>query len=115
MSTSSGSRVRREGTIATSSNPYALRAILPLPISISIASPPGCSDAHPLPGGRQTSSMRGRYHAARGRRRRFSVLLDDVPRAVDPQVGHPGVQAVALDEPRVILEVSQVLQLREHV
>src|SRR4029453_2636995 len=41
MSTSSGSRVRREGTIATSSNPYARRAIFPLPISISILVPPG--------------------------------------------------------------------------
>src|SRR5262245_12847550 len=36
MSTSSGSRVRREGTIATSSNPYARRATFPLPISISM-------------------------------------------------------------------------------
>ncbi len=37
MSTSSGSRVRREGTIAMSSNPYARRAFLPRPISTSIA------------------------------------------------------------------------------
>src|SRR4051794_1144647 len=36
MSTSSGSRVRREGTIAMSSNPYARRAFLPRPISTSI-------------------------------------------------------------------------------
>ena len=36
MSMSSGSRVRREGTIAMSSNPYARRACLPRPISISI-------------------------------------------------------------------------------
>ena len=35
---SSGSRVRREGTIAMSSNPYARRPFLPRPISISIAS-----------------------------------------------------------------------------
>jgi hypothetical protein len=35
MSTSSGSRVRLEGTIATSSKPYARRAALPMPISIS--------------------------------------------------------------------------------
>ena len=34
---SSGSRVRREGTIAMSSKPYARRAFLPRPISISIA------------------------------------------------------------------------------
>ena len=33
---SSGSRVRREGTIAMSSKPYARRAFLPRPISISI-------------------------------------------------------------------------------
>jgi hypothetical protein len=37
-SMSSGSRVRLEGTIAMSSNPYAWRAFLPRPISISIAS-----------------------------------------------------------------------------
>ena len=37
MSMSSGSRVRREGTIAMSSNPYARRAFLPRPISTSIA------------------------------------------------------------------------------
>src|ERR1035438_8629727 len=36
MSTSSGSRVRRDGTIAMSSNPYALLAFLPRPISTSI-------------------------------------------------------------------------------
>src|SRR6266516_4667428 len=39
MSTSCGSRVRREGTIAMSSNPYAWRAFLPLPISISMPQP----------------------------------------------------------------------------
>ena len=33
---SSGSRVRREGTIAMSSKPYARRPFLPRPISISI-------------------------------------------------------------------------------
>src|SRR6478672_9835610 len=37
MSMSSGSRVRRDGTIAMSSKPYAWRAFLPRPISISIA------------------------------------------------------------------------------
>ena len=35
MSTSSGSRVRRLGTIAMSSNPYARRPDLPMPISTS--------------------------------------------------------------------------------
>src|SRR5947199_2803602 len=35
MSTSCGSRVRLDGTIAMSSNPYACRAFLPRPISIS--------------------------------------------------------------------------------
>src|SRR2546423_10244907 len=39
MSTSSGSRVRLEGTIATSSNPYARLACFPAPISNSISSP----------------------------------------------------------------------------
>src|SRR3954452_9240171 len=36
MLTSSGSRVRREGTIATSSKPYARRAVFPMPISNSM-------------------------------------------------------------------------------
>src|SRR5262245_23947050 len=35
MSTSCGSRVRRDGTIAMSSKPYACRAFFPIPISIS--------------------------------------------------------------------------------
>src|SRR3954471_2802312 len=39
MSTSSASRVRRLGTIAMSSNPYARRAFLPRPISISNPNP----------------------------------------------------------------------------
>ena len=39
MSMSSGSRVLREGTIAMSSKPYALRPFLPRPISTSIGSP----------------------------------------------------------------------------
>ncbi len=39
MSTSSASRVRRLGTIAMSSKPYARRAFLPRPISISNACP----------------------------------------------------------------------------
>ena len=42
MSTSSGSRVRRLGTIAMSSNPYARRPVLPIPISTSTA-PPECA------------------------------------------------------------------------
>src|SRR3954468_1794817 len=37
MSMSSGSRVRRDGTIAMSSKPYAGRAFLPRPISTSMA------------------------------------------------------------------------------
>src|SRR3954468_21758771 len=37
MSTSSGSLVRREGTMAMSSNPYARRAFFPRPISTSMA------------------------------------------------------------------------------
>src|SRR5215210_2335222 len=40
MSTSWGSRVRLEGTIAMSSNPYACRAFFPRPISISTLSSP---------------------------------------------------------------------------
>src|SRR3954454_7414211 len=37
MSMSSGSRVRRDGTIAMSSKPYARRPFLPRPISTSMA------------------------------------------------------------------------------
>jgi hypothetical protein len=36
ISTSRGSRVLLEGTIAMSSKPYACRAVLPRPISISM-------------------------------------------------------------------------------
>src|SRR5919204_6875692 len=39
MSTSSGSRVRRLGTMAMSSNPYARRPDLPMPISTSATQP----------------------------------------------------------------------------
>src|SRR5205085_9666445 len=39
MSTSSGSRVRRLGTMAMSSNPYARRPDLPIPISTSTCPP----------------------------------------------------------------------------
>src|SRR5258707_585666 len=39
MSTSSGSRVRRLGTIAISSNPYARRPDFPIPISTSTCPP----------------------------------------------------------------------------
>src|SRR5450759_1753473 len=39
MSTSRGSRVRRDGTMAMSSNPYPRRAVLPRPISISMDPP----------------------------------------------------------------------------
>src|SRR5687768_8107803 len=39
MSTSSGSRVRREGTMAMSSKPYALRPDFPMPISTSMPYP----------------------------------------------------------------------------
>src|SRR4029077_13346116 len=46
MSMSSGSRVRREGTIAMSSNPYAWRAFLPRPISISISASLQLSRTH---------------------------------------------------------------------
>src|SRR5262245_6059327 len=47
MLTSSGSRVRRDGTIATSSNPYARRAVLPMPISNSMR---GCLPGQLLDG-----------------------------------------------------------------
>ena len=43
MSTSCGSRVRRLGTIAMSSKPYACRAFLPLPISTSTQHPQSVS------------------------------------------------------------------------
>src|SRR3954464_11957159 len=45
MLTSSGSRVRREGTIATSSKPYARRAVFPMPISNSMR---GCLPGQPV-------------------------------------------------------------------
>src|SRR5690348_16316761 len=55
MSTSSGSRVRRLGTMAMSSNPYARRPDLPMPISTSNPVPPA-----PLGERSQFSPARGR-------------------------------------------------------
>src|SRR5437588_2458102 len=52
MSTSSASRVRRLGTIAMSSNPYARRAFLPRPISISNTHDPLQKHTRPLRAGR---------------------------------------------------------------
>ncbi len=50
MSTSSGSRVRRLGTMAMSSNPYALRPDLPMPISTSATALPLFSGVLEAPG-----------------------------------------------------------------
>src|SRR5512132_2992552 len=152
MSTSSGSRVRRDGTIATSSNPYARRAIFPLPISISMlvllapAHRPGYAAA-PTRSGWTPSLHAGKVPrpcrqtglhepAERSRLRRDdnvhltvtparawpavaegptrgpgSALADHVPRLVDPQVGQPRMQPVALDQDRVVLEVPELLEL----
>src|SRR4029453_4031131 len=38
-----------------------------------------------------------------------SAPADNVPRLVDPQVGQPRMQPVALDQDRVVLEVSELL------
>src|SRR5689334_18893539 len=58
MSTSSGSRVLRDGTMATSSKPYARRADFPMPISMS-ATPP-TSSRHPDDPDTQRTPARGR-------------------------------------------------------
>ena len=63
---SSGSRVRREGTIAMSSKPYARRAFLPRPISISIV---GSSQSQRT---RRPRARRGRRWAGGRRRGRLS-------------------------------------------
>src|SRR5437016_5015411 len=66
MSTSSGSRVRLDGTMATSSNPYARRAVLPMPISMSMPTsssydPARCSERPPGEGQAFGTSMGERY------------------------------------------------------
>src|SRR3954449_9648009 len=100
MSMSSGSRVRREGTIAMSSKPYARRPFLPRPISTSI-------EAHPtFDGGRngddssafrphrraETALFAGNLSGAdRGLRERFHRHLGHQPihlRRVDHTGAH---------------------------
>ena len=51
MSTSSGSRVRRLGTMAMSSKPYARRPDLPIPISTSAIADPFARIRRDYPGG----------------------------------------------------------------
>src|SRR5262245_24514493 len=105
MSTSSGSRVRRLGTIAMSSNPYARRPDLPIPISTSTVPPetprrhPGTDEptAQALESG--GSGVRGglatgnqvREEAREDARGRTpdGLVLELVE--VDVEIGHPGV------------------------
>src|SRR5688572_11380256 len=65
MSTSSGSRVLRDGTIATSSKPYARRADLPMPISNSTPITP---EGSPKSARRPSGTPDGRLIAAWGER-----------------------------------------------
>src|SRR5438874_13354699 len=51
MSTSSGSRVLLDGTMATSSNPYARLAAFPIPISVSMWGPPSSANTRKRPPG----------------------------------------------------------------
>src|SRR3954452_12704022 len=109
MSMSSGSRVRRLGTIAMSSKPYARRPFFPRPISTSMAAILGsaadepwtlATDLDPSPGHRHTvlPAICGDLpegllaallaHRARVRRdlvRRARALFDVEPAAVPEQ------------------------------
>ena len=81
MSTSSGSRVRRLGTIAMSSNPYARRPDLPMPISTS----PRCSPFALQPGERRKSSPA--HDPQRGRRRSLNPVRTSMRPAADVRRG----------------------------
>ena len=85
---SSGSRVRREGTIAMSSKPYARRPFLPRPISISIARilAVGPDEKTPL-------------EAGPNRRRRGAV------RVVSRSVGQPGLSIATAPRVRTPLDI----------
>src|SRR5438034_11235634 len=64
MSTSSGSRVRRLGTMAMSSNPYARRHDFPMPISTSaICAPHDSEETQDYIGEDQTRRLRYRRWA----------------------------------------------------
>src|SRR5690606_31584625 len=59
MLTSCGSRVRRLGTIAMSSNAYALRARFARPISMSLTAPPYPAPPGGLVAGRRSAGSAG--------------------------------------------------------
>src|SRR3954465_1858029 len=90
MSTSSGSRVRRLGTIAMSSNPYARRPDLPIPISTSTCPP----------------ELRIRYPGALPRR--FEDIAAPPPRCAPGSVLVVG-QLVGGSARRVVRMVGRVL------
>src|SRR5581483_9810261 len=124
MSTSSGSRVRRLGTIAMSSNPYARRPVLPIPISTStLKTPP----SRPF----RTARKRPRYRLdgggprsgterqvgeetredARGRApHRLPGNLVEVDR---PVAAGFGVEQARVDVPQLLTERSRFEQFRQ--
>src|SRR5688500_8164638 len=79
MSTSSGSRVRRLGTMAMSSKPYARRPVFPSPISTSATQPvPSCADVGPsLLGGPERSGRWTRPRRAHAVAKRLEDLAGD--------------------------------------
>src|SRR5436309_15972123 len=100
MSTSSGSRVRRLGTMAMSSNPYARRPDLPIPISTSTFPPLRWRGSRiPPPGWRAVlPSVLVVGQDVGGRRRRVARMLGRVLHAIaEPRdavdVGHLGLPA----------------------
>ena len=120
---SSGSRVRREGTIAMSSNPYARRAFLPRPISISIAASLQLAPdrrrgeiAHKRLGDAilavsmrsPGASLRRRRRPGRwaGRMARIRPQMSDRPQATDGPSGQAGPAGLPYD-PRAIEHARQ--------
>src|SRR5215471_5731595 len=99
MSTSSGSRVRRLGTMAMSSSRYARRAVLPIPISTSAI------PAHHLALPNQAKPEVYRGHPI-GRGTGLGQRVDERPQPLDVALlGGPGADAgpddVAVPEPGV--------------
>src|SRR3954454_10747040 len=79
MSTSSGSRVRREGTIAMSSNPNARRPFLPRPISTSTTGPPSLQvrQARRAPGRKNPAAAGSKDRKLRPQSGEFQGPSDD--------------------------------------
>src|SRR4051812_24798607 len=101
MSTSSGSLVRREGTMAMSSNPYARRAFFPRPISTSMAATlrSWADGTGSFPGYKTpVAKLLRRPQSAR-----LSAHLGRQIEALDLDLGEQALDAARIDDPRAEL------------